>query len=92
MTTDPLAIAGDQIRITHTRPATDVEASVQGLPKALGRGRSAWLANVKRTRQLAREGRLEWIERQERLERRRRESGEHVPDRWPDVRWPRRGL
>jgi len=83
-TNDQLAIAADQVRITHNRPATDVEAGAQALPKAPGRGWSAWLANVKRRRALAREKRLEWIERQQRLERRKRESGEYVPDRWHD--------
>ena len=66
MTTEQLAIA-------------EVGAGAQASP---GRGWSAWLANVKQRRQLAREGRLEWIERQQRLERRKRESGEYVPDRW----------
>ena len=82
MTNDQLAIAADQIPITHNRPATDAEAGALALPKAPGRGWSAWLANVKRRRQLAREERLEWIERQQRLERRKRKSGEYVPDRW----------
>jgi hypothetical protein len=64
-----------------SRPATGVEAGTPALPKAPGRGWSAWLANVKRTRALAREKRLEWIERQQSLERRKRKSGEYVPDR-----------
>lgn len=81
MTKDRLAVAADQIRITDNRPATGVEAAPQALPKAPARGWSAWLANVKRRRRLAREGRLESIERQQRLERRRRQSGEYVPDR-----------
>jgi hypothetical protein len=83
MTNDQLAIAADQIRITHKRSATDVEAGAQ-LPQAPGRGWSAWLGNVKRRRQLATEERLEWIERQQRLERRKRQSGEYVPDPWQD--------
>src|SRR5919204_6458552 len=57
MTKDRLAIAADQIRITHNRPATDVEAGARALPKAPGCGWSAWLANVKRRRRLAREER-----------------------------------
>ena len=81
MTKDRLAIAADQIRITHNRPATDVEAGARALPKAPGREWSAWLANFKRRRRRAREERLEWIERQQRLERRKRQSGEYVPDR-----------
>jgi hypothetical protein len=81
MTKDRLAIAADQIRITHNRPATDVEAGARALPKAPGREWFAWLANFKRRRRLAREERLEWIERQQRLERRKRQSGEYVPDR-----------
>jgi hypothetical protein len=81
MTNNQLAIAGHQIRITHNRPATGVEAGALALPKAPVRGWSAWLTNVKRRRQLARDGTLESIERQERLERRKRESGEYVPDR-----------
>ena len=78
----PTTTKPTEIQLTHNRPATDVEAGAQALPKAPGRGWSAWLANVKRRRQLAREGRLECIERQQRLERRKRESGEYVPDRW----------
>ena len=81
MTKDRLAIAADQIRISHNRPATGVEAGAQALPKAPGRGWSPWLANVQRGRRLAREGRLESIERQQSLERRRRQSGEYVPGR-----------
>jgi hypothetical protein len=87
MTNDQLAIAADQIRITHNRPATRVEAGTQAWPKAPGGGWSAWLANVKRTRQLAREGRLECIERQQRLERRKRQSGEYVPARQHHRPW-----
>jgi hypothetical protein len=87
MTKDRLAIAADQIRITHNRPATDVETGARALPKAPGRGWSAWLANVKRRRRLARERRLESIERQQRLERRRRQSGEYVPDRRHYPHW-----
>jgi hypothetical protein len=87
MTNDQLTIAADQIRITHSRPATGVEAGAQALPKAPGRGWSAWLANVKRRRQLAREGRLECIERQQRLERRKRQSGEYVPPRQHHRHW-----
>ena len=86
MTRDRLAIAADQIRIAHNRPATGVEARAQAL-NAPGRGRSAWLANVKRRRRLAREGRLEWIERQQRLQRRERQSGEYVPDRRHYPHW-----
>jgi hypothetical protein len=82
MTNDQLAIAADQIRLAHNRPATDVEAGAQALPKAPARRWSAWLGNVKRRRQLAREGMLEGIERQQRLERHKRKSGEYVPDRW----------
>jgi hypothetical protein len=80
MTRDRLAIAADQIRITHNRSATGVEAGA-------GRGWSAWLAHVRRRRRLATEERLESIERLQRLERRKRESGEYVPDRWPPPRW-----
>jgi hypothetical protein len=84
MTKDGLAIAADQIRITHNRPATGVEAGAQVLPKAPGRGWSAWLANVKRRHRLAREQRFETIEQQQRLERRKRQSGEYVPGRGRD--------
>ena len=87
MTKDRLAIAANQIRITHNRPATGVEAGPQALPKAPDRGWSAWLANVKRRRRLAREERLESIERLQRLERRKRESGEYVPDRQHPPHW-----
>jgi hypothetical protein len=87
MTKDRLAIAADQIRITHNRSATGVEAGAQPLPKAPGRGWSAWQANLKRRRQLARERRLESIERQQRLDRRRRQSGEYVPDRRHYPHW-----
>jgi hypothetical protein len=82
MTDDQLAIAADPTRISQGPHATDVVAGAQALPKSLGREWSAWLANVKRRRRLAREGRLEWIERQQRLERRKRKSGEYVPDPW----------
>ncbi len=47
----------------------------------------SWLANVKRSRRLAREERLEWIERLQRLERRKRQSGEYVPDRRNPPYW-----
>jgi hypothetical protein len=87
MTKDRLAIAANQIRITHNRPATGVEAGARALPKAPGRGWSAWLANVKRRRRLAREERLESIERQQRLERRKRQSGQYVPDRRHPPHW-----
>jgi hypothetical protein len=87
MTKDRLAIAADQIRITHNRPATGVEAGAEALPKAPGHGWSAWLANVKRRRRLAREERLEWMERLQRLERRKRQSGEYVPDRRHPPHW-----
>ena len=87
MTKDRLAIAANQIRITHNRSATGVEAGAQALPKAPGRGWSAWLANVKRRRQVAREGRLECIERQQRLERRKLQSGEYVPARQHHRQW-----
>lgn len=87
MTKDRLAIAANQIRITHHRPATGLEAGPRGFPKAPGRGWSAWLANVKRRRQLAREDRLEWVERLQRLERRKRESGGYVPDRRHPPHW-----
>jgi len=83
MTDDQPAIAADPIRLAHNRPATDVEAGAQALPKAPARRWSAWLGNVKRRRQLAREAMLEGIERQQGLERRKRKSGEFVPDRWP---------
>ena len=81
MIRDRLAIAANQILITHDRSATGVEAGAQALPEAPVRGWSAWLANVRRRRRLAREERLESIERVQRLERRKRESGEYVPDR-----------
>jgi hypothetical protein len=81
MTKDRLAIAANQIRITHNRRATGAEASAPALPKAASRGWSAWLANVKRRRRLAREEWLESIERLQRLERRKRQSGKYVPDR-----------
>ena len=87
MTKDRLAIAANQIRITHNRSATGVEAGARALPKAPGRGWSAWLANVKRRRRLARKERLECIERLQRLERRKRQSGEYVPDRWHFPHW-----
>ena len=87
MTRDRLAIAADQNRITHNLPATGFEAGAQALPKAPGRGWSAWLANFKRRRRLARAERLEWIERLQRLERRKRESGEYVPDRRHPPHW-----
>ena len=87
MTKDRLAIAANQIRITHNRSATGVEAGARALPKAPGRGWSAWLANVKRRRRLAREERLESIERLQRLERRKRKSGEYVPDRRHPPHW-----
>ncbi len=87
MTKDRLAIAADETRISHNRPATGVEAGAQALPKTPDRGWAAWLANVKRRRRLAREGRLELIERQQRLERRRRQSGEYVPDRRHHPHW-----
>ena len=80
MTKDRLAIAAHQIRITHNRRATGVEAGAEPLPKALGRGWSTWLANVKRRRRVAKAERLEWIERQQRLERHKRKYGEYVPD------------
>lgn len=87
MTKDRLAIAADQIRVTHNRPATGVEAGAEALPKAPGRGWSAWLANVKRRRRLAREERLEWIERLQRLERCKRQSGEYVSHRRHPSYW-----
>ena len=87
MTKDRLAVGADQIRITDNRPATGVEAGVEALPKAPGRGWSAWLANVKRSRRVAEAGRLEWIEREQRLERRKRQSGEYVPDRRHYPHW-----
>jgi hypothetical protein len=87
MTKDRLAIAANQIRITHNRSATGVEAGARALPKAPARGWSAWLANVKRRRRLARSERLESIERLQRLERRKRESGEYVPDRQHPRQW-----
>ena len=87
MTKDRLAIAANQIRITHNRSATGVEAGARALPKAPGRGWSAWLANVKRRRRLAKAERLEWIERQQRLERHKRKSGEYVPGRHHPRLW-----
>ena len=87
MTKDRLAIAANQIRITHNRSATGVEAGARALPKAPGRGWSTWLANVKRRRRLAREERLESIERLQRLERRKREAGEYVPGRRHPPHW-----
>lgn len=87
MTKDRLAIAADQIRITHNRPATGIEAGAEALPKAPGRGWSAWLANFQRRRRLAREERLEWIEREQRLQRRARQSGQYVPDRRHPPYW-----
>lgn len=87
MTKDLLAIGADQIRITHDRSATGVEAGTRALPKAPGRGWSAWQANVKRRRRLVREERLELIERLQRLERRKRQSGEYVPDRRHPRQW-----
>ena len=87
MTKDRLAIAADQIRITHNRSATSLQAGAPALPKAPGRGWSARLANVKRSRRLAREERLEAIERLRRLERHRRQSGEYVPDRRHPPYW-----
>jgi hypothetical protein len=87
MTKDRLAIGADQIRITHNQPATGFEAGAQSLPKAPGRGWSTWLANVKRRRRLAREERLEWIERLQSLERRKRQSGQYVPDRRHPPHW-----
>jgi hypothetical protein len=87
MTKDRLAIAANQIRTTHNRPATGVEAGARALPKAAGRGWSAWLTNVKRRRQLAREKRLESIERLQTLERRERQSGQYVPDRRHPPPW-----
>ena len=87
MTKDRPAIAANQIRITHNRPATGVEAGAQALPKAPGRGWSAWLANVQRRRRHAREERLESIERLQRLERRKLQTGEYVPDRRHYPHW-----
>ena len=87
MTKDRLAIAANQIRISHNRSATGFEAGARALPKAPGRGWSAWLANVKRRRQLATEERLESIERLQRLERRKRQSGEYVPERRHPPHW-----
>ena len=87
MTKGRLAIAVNQIRITHSWSATGVEAGARALPTAPGRGWSAWRANVKRRRRLAREERLESIERLQRLERRKRESGEYVPDRRHPPHW-----
>jgi hypothetical protein len=87
MTKDRLAVAADQIRITHNRPAPGAEAGAEALPKAPDRGSSAWLANVKRRRQLAREERLDCIERLQRHERRKRQSGEYVPDRRHPPHW-----
>jgi hypothetical protein len=87
MTKDRLAIAANQIRMTHNRSATGVEAGGRALPKAPARRWSAWLANAKHRRRLAREERLESIERLQRLERRKRESGEYVPDRRHPPHW-----
>ena len=87
MTKDRLAIAAKQIRLTHNRSATGVEAGARALPKTPRRGWSAWRANVKRRRRLAREERLESIERLQRLERRKRESGEYVPGRRHPPHW-----
>jgi hypothetical protein len=87
MTKDRLAIAANQIQITHNRPATGVEAGARPLPKAPGRGWSAWLVNVKQRRRLARQERLDWIERLQRLERRKRESGDYIPDRRHPRHW-----
>jgi hypothetical protein len=87
MTKDRLAIAANQIRITHNRTATAVEAGAPAVPTAPGRGWSAWLANVKLRRRLAREETLESIERLQRLERRKRQSGEYVPDRRHPPHW-----
>ena len=87
MTKDRLAIAANQTRITQNRSATGVEAGARALPKAPGRGWSAWLVNVKRRRRLARAERLEWIEREQRFERHKRQSGEYVPDRRHPPHW-----
>jgi hypothetical protein len=87
MTKDRLAIAANQIRITHNRPATGVDDDARALAKAAGRGWSAWLANVKRRRRLAREERLESIERLQRHQRRKRQSGQDVPDRLHPPHW-----
>ena len=87
MTKDRLAIAANNIRITHNRSAAGVEAGARALPKAPGRGWSAWLANVKRRRRRAREERLESIERLQRLERRERQSGHYVRDRRHPRHW-----
>ena len=87
MTKDRLAIAANQIQITHDPSGTGVEAGARALPKAPGRAWSAWLANVKRRRRLARDERLESIERLQRLERRKRQSGEYVPDRQHYRHW-----
>ena len=87
MTKDRLAVAADQIRITDNRPATGFEAGAHALPKAPGCGWSAWLVNVKRRRRLARAEMLEWIEREQRLERHKRQSGEYVPDRRHPTHW-----
>ncbi|HEY4428956.1 MAG TPA: hypothetical protein VGN08_12195 [Solirubrobacteraceae bacterium] len=87
MTKDRLAIAANQIRITHNRPATGVEAGARALPKAAGRGWSVWLADVKRGRRLARAETLESIERLQRLERRKRQSGQYVPHRLHPPHW-----
>ena len=87
MTRDRLAIAANQIRITHNRPVTGVEDGARAVPKAADRGWSAWLASVKRRRRLVREERLESIERLQRLERRKRQSGHYVPDRRHPPHW-----
>ena len=78
LTKDRRASAADQIWITHNRTATGVVAGAEVLRKAPGRGWSAWLANVKRRRRLARE---------ERLERREQQSGEYVADRRHPPHW-----
>ena len=87
MTRDRLAIAVNQFRITHNRPAPGAETGAQALSKAPDRGWSAWLTNVKRRRRLAREERLQSIERLQSLERRKRESGEYVPGRRHPPHW-----
>ena len=87
MSNDQLAIAADQIRITHNQLATGADAGVRAWPMAPDRGWSAWLANVKRRRQRAREERLECIEREQRLERRKRQAGEYVPARQHHRHW-----
>lgn len=87
MTKDRLAIAANHIRITYIRRAPGVEAGARALPKPPRHGWSAWLANVKRRHRLAREERLESIALLQRLERRKRESGECVPDRRHPPHW-----